>query len=417
MDKILKYGIIGLGERGKCLLRDVLIPMSRDEHLIELAAVCDEYEDRTLYAADLIEAECKNRPFITQDYRDILAIDAIDAVVIASAWESHVDVAVAAMRAGKYTGMEVGGAYAIEDCWKLVETHEETGTHCMFLENCCYGKRELMILNMYRQGLLGTVVHCEGGYHHDLRQEIAFGQENRHYRLRNYLNRNCENYPTHEIGPIAKLLDINNGNRFVSLTSTASGAWGLHEYITRQKEPQDPLANAVFAQGDVVTTVLKTAHGQTVTITLDTTLPRAYSRGFTIRGTKGAYFEDMDMIFLDGEHNSFDFKPEGIWGNAGQYEEQYLHPLWKDHVPLGGHGGMDGLVLYSFYEAVKANVRPAIDVYDAAAYMSITALSEQSIRCGSMPVAVPDFTKGRFCRRNDIVDGSYNLDRVDQREA
>ena len=161
----------------------------------------------------------------------------IDAVVIMASWESHLNLACDAMRAGKYTAVEVAGAYSVEDCWKLVRTHEETGVPCMMLENCCFGRDELMVLNMVRRGLFGEVVHCQGGYRHDLREEVSTGREMRHYRFRNYLYRNCENYPTHELGPIANVLDINRGNRMLTLVSVASKAAGLHEYLLREKRP------------------------------------------------------------------------------------------------------------------------------------------------------------------------------------
>lgn len=154
---------------------------------------------------------------------------------IAVSWEAHAEVAVAAMHAGKYVGLEAGGAYSIDDCCKLVRTYEETGTELMLMENCCYGRRELMALNMARKGVLGNIMHCSGAYCHDLREEITSGREIRHYRLRNYIHRNCENYPTHEIGPIAKILDINNGNRFLTLCSVSSAAMGLHEYAIQKK--------------------------------------------------------------------------------------------------------------------------------------------------------------------------------------
>ena len=409
MEKLVKLGVVGLGQRGMMLLRDVIFPLQGE--VFDLKAVCDLYPDR----AALAEKEALERagvePFASTDYREVLTLDDLDAVIIASAWESHVPIALDAMRAGKYVGLEVGGAYTVEDCRKLVETHEETGTHLMFLENCCYGKRELMALTMYRAGDLGEVVHCSGGYMHDLRGEIAGGKENRHYRLRNYLSRNCENYPTHELGPIAKLLDINNGNRMLSLTSTASSAMGMREYIVDRRGASDPLADARFAQGDVVTTVIRCALGQTIVLTLDTTLPRYYSRGFTVRGTKGSYFGETDCVFFDKVHEEYDFCGEKLWGNAKDFEEKYLHPLWREYDPRGGHDGMDWIVLNAFAEAVSKNVRPPIDVYDAAAYMCITPLSEQSIALGSAPVAIPDFTRGKWYRREDIVDLKYALDR------
>ncbi len=406
MGKKLRVGLIGMGCRGISLLEYTFLPMTEDR--LEIVGVCDVYEDRRERAAARVEKACGYRPISTADYREVLKLD-IDAVIIMSSWVTHIEMAIAAMKAGKYVGMEVGGAYSVEDCWRLVHTSEETGVPCMLLENCCYGKRELMVLNMVKQGVFGEVVHCEGGYHHDLRPEIAGGEVNRHYRLQEYLNRNCENYPTHELGPIAKILKINNGNRMLSLTSTASCAKGMHAYLQQQTGPVTKYADAIFAQGDVVNTVIRCAGGETISITLDTTLPRAYSRGFTVRGTSAAYFEDMDCIFQDGVHRKYEFDARPLWGNAEQYEEQYLHPLWRGFDPTGGHDGMDEMVFSAFIDAASAGVQPPIDVYDAAAWMSITALSAASISTGSMPVEIPDFTSGRWIARKDIVEQKYSL--------
>ena len=413
MKETVKLGIIGLGSRGKCMLKNPIIPMLKNG--IEIIAVCDPLEDRVKLAADRIENAGFARPKEITDYKELLAIDEIDAVYISVSWETHVEVAIDAMKAGKYVGLEAGGAYSVDDCYKLVRAYEETGTELMLMENCCYGKRELMALNMVRMGVFGNIMHCNGAYCHDLRKEVAEGKENRHYRLRNYIHRNCENYPTHEIGPIAKLLDINNGNRFLTLSSFSSAARGLHEYIVDRNGLSHPLSQINFAQGDVVTTVLKCAAGQTVCITLNTTLPHAYSRRFEVHGTKGMYMEDNDSIFLDGdkehEKNEWNWKP--MWGNAEKYEEEYNHPLWKN----GGlgedmHGGIDHLVFAAFINAVKTEAHAPIDVYDAATYMCITALSEDSIAMGGLPVAFPDFTGGKWTERSDFEDNEYNLDRI-----
>ena len=409
----IKLGVIGLGQRGECMLRNPIIPMRQDG--IDVVAVCDLIEDRVDRAVKLLLDSGAEKPFAATDYRKVLALEELDAVYIAVSWEAHIEISVAAMKAGKYVGIEVGGAYSLDDCYKLIHTYEETGTEIMFMENCCYGKRELMVLNMVRQGVFGDVMHCNGAYCHDLRQEVITGLENRHYRLRNYIYRNCENYPTHEIGPISKILDINNGNRFLSLSSFASASKGLHSYAVKTKGKDHPLSKIDFAQGDVVTTVLTCAGGQTVCITLETSIPRAYSRRFEVHGTKGIYMEDNDSIFLDDNEeyykNLWKWKP--MWGNAGQYENEYLHPLWKSgEAADDAHGGIDHLVFAAFLEAVRTGSRPPIDAYDAATYMCITALSEESIAKGGTPVAFPDFTAGKWMQRTDIADNKFTLDKI-----
>ena len=226
----IKIGYIGLGCRGKDLLENIVLAQKE-----QVVAVCDVYEDRAREGAKVVEAAGQPTPFVSTDYKDIIANEEVNTIIIATAWESHVEIALAAMYAGKAVAMEVGGAYSLEDCYKLVDAYEKTKTPFMFLENCCFGRRELMVLNMVEQGVLGEVVHCAGGYQHDLRDEIAFGKENRHYRLRNYLSRNCENYPTHDLGPIARILNINHGNRMLTLSSFASKSAGLHEFIMQNK--------------------------------------------------------------------------------------------------------------------------------------------------------------------------------------
>ncbi len=407
MEKQLKVGVIGLGGRGYGLLSTIL-----EVKGVEIAAVCDKYEDRQQRAVKRVEELAGNTPVGTGNYKDILAMDEIDAIIVSSSWADHIHIAIDGMKAGKYVGVEVGGAYSIDECWELVRTYEETGTPCMLLENCCYGRKELMILNMVKQGLFGEVVHCQGGYRHDLREEIANGKENRHYRLVNYMHRNCENYPTHELGPIAKILNINRGNRMLSLVSVASKARGLNEYIKKEKGEDHYLANYPFAQGDVVTTIIKCAHGETITLTLDTTLPRAYSRGFQVHGTKAMYMEDNNSIFLDDEHRQYEFNWKEQWNNAEKLREKYDHPIWKNYNPEAGagHGGMDYLVLSAFFESVRRKIEVPIDVYDMASWMCITALSEDSITMGGMPVAIPDFTNGRWIDREPAPEGYYFLD-------
>lgn len=408
MKEKLRIGFIGYGSRGRGLLKGTLMKQIYDQHGdIEVCAVCDAYEDRTRAAADAVEEKTGKRPFETQDYQELLKQD-IDAVIIAAAWEAHIEIACAAMEVGIYVGTEVGGAYSIEDCWKLIRTYERTGTPCMLLENCCYGKRELMTLNMAQQGIFGEISHCSGGYCHDLRNEITGGEENRHYRLRNYIHRNCENYPTHALVPLGKLLRINDGNRLVSLVSMASCAQGLHAYCVQEKGPDHKLSNTEFKQGDVVSTIIKCANGQTITLSLDTSLPRTYSREYTVHGTKAAYFEQLDAFFFDSEHRGMESKKE-ILGNAGSYEDRYLHPLWKGYDASGGHGGMDYLVLRAFIESAKAGVEPPVDVYDTATYMSITALSEKSIAEGGMPQQIPDFTQGLWEHREPAPESKYAL--------
>ncbi len=409
---MIKLGYIGLGGRGKNMLKTVLDSFKD----VEIAGICDICEERLEQGKEIVIEKTGKEPLCTTNADDILNLD-IDCVMIMTYWETHIELAIKAMKKGIRPGIEVGGAYSVEDCFKLVRTYEETGIPCMMLENCCYGKRELTVLKMVKEGLFGELVHCSGGYHHYLADEITHGKEDYHYRLRNYTNRNCENYPTHEFGPIAKVLKINRGNRIIKLSSTASKSIALKEYVKEHIEDFPYLENTTFNQGDIITTVITCADGSTVVLTLDTTLPRAYSRGFTVRGTKGSYFEDNDSFFFENNEEHIEAEKKFDWSsqykNGVQYREENMHPLWKkygDAAAKAGHDGMDYMVLCAFFESVKKQEEPPIDTYDTATWMSITPLSEESIIKGGAPVTVPDFTSGKWAMDRPACKLEFTLD-------
>ncbi|MBR7140792.1 MAG: Gfo/Idh/MocA family oxidoreductase [Clostridia bacterium] len=397
--KKLRMAIVGLGSRGGGMLHS-FYSKQKD---IEILYTCDEYEDRAKDNAQFVKEHMGNDCRWTLDYKEVLADKDVEAVVVYTSWETHIKIAIDSMLAGKITGMEVGGAYSVEECWELVRTYERTKTPIMFLENCCYDRSELLALKMARAGMFGEIVHCSGAYSHDLRNEITHGKENRHYRLRNYLVRNGENYPTHELGPIAKILDINRGNRMLSLVSMASKSAGLEAYVNANKDTINPeLIGKKWAQGDIVTTVIKCANGETIMLKLDTTIPGFYNRDFTVRGTEGSYFQAFNG-YLSGEDHSFNpvgFIRENL-DSAEKYKDmlpsQWLNITEEDKET--GHGGMDGFMCRQFIDRAKSGEEFALDVYDAASWMVITALSEQSIAMGGAPVAIPDFTSGEWTRR------------------
>lgn len=404
-DKI-KMSVAGLGARGTSLIKDVLCNRSD----VEIVAVCDVYPDRVEKTISLVKEKTGVTPVGYDDYRTMLIKARPDAVLVSAAWEYHTEIAIAALEEGVAVAMEVGGCYSQDEMWRLVKTYEKTKTPFMFMENCCYDKAETLATNMARAGKFGEIVHCSGAYSHDLREEIACGNKNRHYRLRNYLNRNCENYPTHELGPIAKLLKINAGNKFVSLVSVASKAAGMEQYIADNKDKYPELVGKKFAQGDIVNTIITCAGGQTVLLRLDTTLPRFYERDFTVRGTKGFYSGNCNIAFIDGvDPDEFDTLKayKNMFGSGERYSE-FLPEEWKNITPeqmQAGHGGMDWLEFEEFFACLKENKPMPIDVYDAASLMIVSLLSEQSIASGGAPVAFPDFTEGKWLvRKNKDVN-------------
>ena len=406
----LTVGVIGSGLRGQNHIRELVAQPG-----VSVTAIADIDPEMVRMTREFFTKESLQQPTVYDqgptDYRRLLAESGVDAVIIATPWRWHTEMATAAMRAGKYTGLEVGGAFSLEECWDLVRTHEETGTHLFFLENVCYRRDVMAVLNMVRQGMFGELLHLEGGYQHDLREVkfndgkspygngVEFGPKAFHearWRTQHSQYRNGDLYPTHGLGPVAMMADINRGNRFVGLTSMATKSRGLHKYIVEHGGADHPNAQVDFALGDIVTTMLSTQNGETVVLHHDTNSPRPYSLGFRVQGTAGIWMDVNQSLHLAGT------SPAHQWEPAANYLEQYDHPYWQrdgEAAAGGGHGGMDYILAADFVRVAKANVAPPIDVYDGATWLAVTPLSEQSVATGGSLQLFPDFTRGRWMDR------------------
>ena len=409
----VRLGIIGLGVRTEVLLVSLFAIGG-----VELVAVCDVRDAAIAKILGIFQRHGRKAPDVERDYRRLLERADIDAVLVPTSWNSHLPIATEALQAGKYAGVEVGGASSTEELWRLVRAAEATGVSCMMLENCCYARNELLVMNLVRQGLFGELIHCAGGYEHDLREFACMVEQGYERALHNRF-RNGDIYPTHQLGPIAKILDINRGNRFLSLTSTASKSRGMQLAAQRHYGAGTPYGDLPFNMGDIITTVIKCANGETVTLTHGIALPRPYSRNGRVQGTRGIWLEDANGIYIDGISPSIEEidvagNPYTThkWDRVDSFYEQYDHPIWQAYrrqPPAGGHGGVDSLALRAFLDAVRTRGETPIDAYDVAAWMSVTCLSEQSIAMGSQPVPFPDFTDGKWITRGRATAGPWAL--------
>ncbi|NER18677.1 Gfo/Idh/MocA family protein [Spongiivirga citrea] len=406
----LKLGLIGVGLRGTNHLQNAL---QRDDVLI--TAICDIDQTRIEIGLKEIVNAKQEKPIIfgknDLDYRNLLELTNVDAVIISTPWLWHARMAKDAMRAGKYVGVEVSAANTMEECWDLVNIHEDTGTHLMILENVNYRRDILAVLNMVKQDVFGELVHFRCGYQHDLRfvklndgksaygKGVEFGEKGiseSKWRTQHSVSRNADVYPTHGVGPIATMCNINRGNRFSSITSNATKSIGLHNYIVKHGGRDHPNAKIKFKQGDVITSTIETTNGETIIVTHDCNLPRPYSLGFRVQGSNGLWEVDGNRIYIEGKS-----KPHK-WDDADSWLKKYDHPLWEkygEYAEGSGHGGMDFFVLNAFVECAKQNIAPPLDVYDAAAWSAITPLSELSIENNGEPQNFPDFTRGMWIKR------------------
>jgi hypothetical protein len=419
LDKV-RLGFIGVGLRGRSHLNVAI--KSED---VEVVAICDIDPDAIAKSQAMIKNAGRKEAVAfdknDMDYRNLLKRDDIDGIIISTPWELHVPMSVDSMRAGKYTAVEVSATVTLQESWDLVNTFEETGSHCMILENVCYRRDVMAVLNMIRQGLFGDIQYGHCGYQHDLREVkfnngkqahgggVEFGEKalsEAKWRTQHSVDRNGDLYPTHGLGPVAHWMNINRGNKFNYLTSMATSAKGLHKYIVDNGGKDHPNAKVKFKLGDIVTTNIQCENGENIVLIHDTNLPRPYSLCFRAQGTEGLWMDDNKSIYLEGK------SPQGHrWEPFEKYQKEYDHPLWKKFeadAKNAGHGGIDFFVMRAFIESVKRKVVPPMDVYDAAAWSAISPLSEMSIARGSSPVEIPDFTRGKW-KTNKQIFGLNDL--------
>lgn len=375
----LGLGFIGLGQKGIWHLQNSL---NRND--IEIIAICDINHKRLNIAEKMIAGagDKKALKFGENDfdYRGLLELKNVDAVIISTPWLWHIPMATDSMRAGKYTGLEVSAATSLNECWDLVEAHEETGAHLMLLENTNYRRDILAVMNMVRQNVFGKLLHFRCAYQHNLR-------ETKH---------NACLYPNHGIGSIASYANINRGNRFLSLSSHATKARGLHKYIAYRTGEDNPNAKMKWKLGDVITTTINTTNGETIKITHNTKLPHPYSPGFELKGANGLWEIDKNKIYIKGKSGPHPCD------DAGKWIKEYDHPLWKkfENNAIGtGSSGIGFFVLNAFIESAKQNIAPPLDVYDAASWSAITPLSEISIANNGEVQDFPDFTSAKWIKR------------------
>jgi hypothetical protein len=390
----VRLGVVGVGGRGTGLLQTALqLPG------VEVRAVCDVLPAKAEQAQQIVEKQTGRRPeAYAQDefaWKGLVARDDLDAVLIATPWEWHARMAVGAMQAGKVAGVEVPAAITLDECWDLVRVSEQTGKACMMLENVCYFQNVLTLLRMVREGVFGELLHCEAGYQHDCRFLLFDAQGELTWRGRHTAERNGNLYPTHPLGPIGQWLNINRGDRFTQLVSMSTGAKGMREYAARTLGADHPAARREYAQGDVNTSLLKTANGQTVTLYFDLLTHRPYDLIFRVQGTAGIYLGTLNQVCLRTKASDAE-----QWAPFDPYLSTHAHPLWQATAEAalknGGHGGSDYVMMHDFIRAVRARGPTPQDVYDAATWSAVFPLSCASVAAGSQPVEFPDFTQGKW---------------------
>jgi len=387
----VRVGIIGVGGRGSSLLRDLLAV----DH-VQVNAVCDIVPEKVQRAQKaVVEAGQKEPRGYSRgdhDFENLCKRDDLDIVYIATPWDWHVPMALSGMKNGKHVAMEVPAATTLKDCWALVDTSEQTRRHCIMLENCCYGYNEMTVLNMVRGGVFGELTHGEAAYIHNLRSLLIADEGEGLWRRFPHTKRNGNLYPTHGLGPVARYMDVNRGDRFDYMVSISSLERGLTLYRDAHVPSDSPKRKEKYICGDINTSVIRTVKGRTIMLQHDIINPRTYDRLNMIAGTKGTFRDYPPRLYVDGQK-------EDDWTTLDAYKAQYEDPLWTKEgeiaKKLGGHGGMDFIMNYRLIQCMRDGLVPDMDVYDAAAWSAPGPLSEMSVAKSGSSMKFPDFTRGK----------------------
>lgn len=396
----VRIGYVGVGHQGTSHV--VNLTKIKGCRVVAIADILPEHAERA--AKICVDAGYEKPGLYTnghEDFRRMCERDDIDLVYTATPWEWHVPVMVAAMESGKHSATEVPAAVTLDECWQLVDTSERTQKYAIMMENCCYDRIEMMVLNMVRKGFFGELIHAECGYLHDLRwNKLQPGNYVDDWRIKHSFTRDGNLYPTHGLGPVAQCMNINRGDQFDYMVSMSSKSLGLNLYAAEKFGEDNPLAKQKYALGDINVSVIHTKQGRVITLYHDCSSPRPYSRVNLVQGTKGLVRKwPTSLIHIEGK------SPQHEWENIDEYLQKYEHPLWTakaEEARGAGHGGMDYIEDYRLIQCLREGKKQDLDVYDAAAWSAVSELSEISVKKRSTSVDFPDFTRGTWKTREPL---------------
>ncbi|MBT3278679.1 MAG: Gfo/Idh/MocA family oxidoreductase [Phycisphaerales bacterium] len=397
--KNVRIAVIGLGNRGP----NAVNRMAKLKG-VTVVALCDLIRNRAEKCQQTLInlKQPKAKIFSGENgWKDLCKMEDLDLVYIVTPWRLHTPMAVYAMECGKHAAVDVPAATTVEECWQLVNTSERTKKHCMQLENCCYDNFEMMTLNMTRKGVFGEIVHAEAAYIHDLISLNTTGHYQGRWRLQQNLKRNGNLYPTHGLGPVSQCMNINRGDQYSYMTSMSSKDVNLGPAV-KARLKNTPYAKSETFRGNMNTSIIKTANGNTIMVQHDVNSTRPYSRIHLLSGSKAMCRKyPIEMV-------AFTHRGGGKRGKELiPLKRKYEHPLYKRMgavaKSLGGHGGMDGIMDARLIECLNNGAPLDQDVYDAAAWSVIAPLSEWSVANRSNSIDVPDFTRGAWKKNTPLA--------------
>jgi len=415
LDKV-RVGVIGVGGRGTAAVHRLCnVPG------VQVTALCELVEEKALRASAVMKENGFAEPKIfigPEAYKEMCDSGLCDAVHINTNWESHSMLALYSMRAGLHTFVEVPGIRTIDEAWEMVETCEKEKVHCMMLANCCYGDDEMLMINAASQGILDELCHAEAEYIHETRggdnSQAFLARDAIFSSLEVIIHNTGMVYPMHALGPVALSMNINRGDRMTRLVSMGSQAYNWQEFARRKWGDDAPVSRVKFEANDFNTTIISTANGKTILLRQCNNVPGPYSRQYHLYGFKGRLFANPLEVAIEEELGK-----GADWMDDKQlkkFKERYQSGLWTKWGEIaktsGGHGGMDYMMDLRWSYCLRNGLPLDTTVYDLASWCSVIPLSQESVRGGSKPVEMPDFTKGQWRVNPPVGEWSIDMDKL-----
>ena len=154
----INLGVIGVGGRGRSLLREVL-GIQESDGTIQVLAVSDVYEKRKRIAQEL----CKGDGYL--NYQELLSRPDIDALIIATPDHWHARIALEAMNQGKDVYLEKPMTHTVEEARQVAETVEKTKRVLQVGSQTTSSDQWWKARKAIEEGMIGQLIMSQGSYH------------------------------------------------------------------------------------------------------------------------------------------------------------------------------------------------------------------------------------------------------------
>ena len=155
----INVGVIGCGGRGTYVASAFTKYAGANNNACQIVAVCDVYEKRKRIQAETYQAKG------TLDYREILEMPDVDAVIVATPDHWHAKIAIAAMDKGKDVYLEKPMCHTTQEAKQLIDTVKESKRVVQIGSQTTSADQWWKAKKAIADGMIGKMIMSQGSYH------------------------------------------------------------------------------------------------------------------------------------------------------------------------------------------------------------------------------------------------------------